>query len=131
MGYKTPEHFENILSFIENRKPAEKFREYLKRKAIEPVAKTDYQLKNDPLFLASPLMLSRSQSKNEKPVFVLFEAENCLEWCFHKDVLSLADIREKLKSFDIARLDAKDNKTVITTPFGKQMTQVNGMQVQK
>jgi len=120
VGYKSPDHFENIISFIEHRKPAEKFRDYLKRKAIEPVAKAEYQLKSDPLFLQPPLKLETAQ---DKPLLVLFEANNCLECSnFHKDVLSLPEIRQQLEKFNVARLDARDSSILVTMPSGEKIT---------
>lgn len=120
VGYKSPEHFENIISFIEHRKPDEKFRDYLKRKAIEPVAKAQYQLKSDQLFLKPPFKLDPDQGK---PLLVLFEANDCLECSnFHKDVLALPEIRQQLEKFNVVRLDARDSKTTITMPSGEQVT---------
>lgn len=120
VGYKSPEHFENIISFIEHRKADEKFRDYLKRKAIEPIARAEYQLKSDPLFLQPPLQLSTTQ---DKPLLVLFEANDCLECSnFHKDVLSLPEIRQQLEKFNVARLDARDSTTLVTTPSGEKIT---------
>jgi len=120
VGYKTPEHFENIISFIEHRNPNEKFRDYLKRKAIEPIARADYQLKSDPLFLPPPLDL---KPRHNKPLLVLFEANECLECSnFHKDVLALPEIRQQLDKFNVARLDARDSTTLVTTPSGEKIT---------
>jgi thioredoxin-related protein len=120
VGYKSPEHFENIISFIEHRKSGEKFRDYLKRKAIEPVAKTDYQLKSDALFLQPPLKL---EAGHNKPLLVLFEANDCLECSnFHNDVLALPEIRQQLENFNVARLDARNSKTLVTTPSGEKVT---------
>jgi thioredoxin-related protein len=128
VGYKSPEHFENIISFVENRKPNEKFRDYLKRKTINVVEKSDYKLKDDPLFLPATTLserqqLEHQQSAPQKPLLVLFEANNCLE-CenFHNDVLALPEIREQLEKFDVVRLDTNDSITSLTSPSGETFT---------
>ena len=123
VGYQSPEHFENLMSFIEYRKPNEKFKDYLKRKEIEPVAKVKYQLKSDPLFSLPPFNLKPEDSETGKPLFVLFEASDCLE-CknFHKDVMTLPEVRQQLEKFHVVRLDASDSKTIVTTPGGEQMS---------
>lgn len=123
VGYKSPEHFENIISFIENRQPNEQFAEYLKRKQIEVVEKTAYRLKADQLFKPATFLSKRHSSTPGKPLLILFETDNCLE-CnnFHNDVLSLPEVRDKLSQFDVIRLDSNDTETKIVTPAGQQTT---------
>ena len=54
---------------------------------------------------------------------MIFEKTGCAD-CedFHNDVLALEEVRERLGKFEVARLDADDDKSGVRLPNGKRAT---------
>lgn len=124
IGYQSPTRFKKILKYISSDSYITMtLQTYLKSKIdVEmPVLKT--ALKMEPFFKKPPYILEPGYRSEKKPLFVLFEKRACLE-CdyFHKAVLNLKEVRNKLEQFDVVRLDADDVKTPIITPDGKRIS---------
>ncbi len=99
-------------------------RDFLATKLPRDTDKNTYaKLKADVLFDEAPYILDRSQFAASEPLMVIFEKTGCTE-CeeFHKDVLTIKDVRGTLKQFQVVRLNATDNKTPVLLPDGKRIT---------
>ena len=125
-GYQKPERFKQIISFFEERKPGENFKDYVQRKSSLMTPKVTYKLKDDPLFLKPPYLLAAKKNTSDKPMLLIFETDNCVD-CrdLHANVLSLPEVRQALTEFNVIRLDKNDAKSTITVPSGNQITPAN------
>jgi thioredoxin-related protein len=123
VGYQTPERFELIMDYlISGAHQTRSFREYALEHtfADHAVYRT---LADDPLFMKPPYALSRHQVPADRPMLVLFERTGCADCAeFHDEVLASPDVRERLKHFDVVRLDATDRKTPVVRPDGEAST---------
>jgi thioredoxin-related protein len=125
VGYQSPERFQAILSYVtgmhyQNESLANYFARLSENVSRRPSV---YKLKEDSLFEKPPYALDRSHFPANQPLLVIFEKPGCVE-CeeFHDSVLSLKEVRSILKEFEIVRLDATDDKTVILAPNGNRLT---------
>ena len=126
VGYQTPERFALILDYLISGQPAtQSFRDYLLQRiearagdaSVYPV------LQDDPLFATPPYALARQPVAAERPLLVLFERVGCAACArFHRNVLSLDEVREVLGRFDVVRLDADDDRTPVLAPDGRRTT---------
>ncbi len=126
-GYYSPERFSQALDYLtDSAWEGRSWREYLAAQAEagdEARAVTsDEALRSDPLFAEPPFVLDRSRIAAERPLLVLFEEPDCARCArFHDQVLGDADIRERLRAFDVVRLRADDQQTPVLTPDGQRM----------
>ena len=125
VGYQSPERFQAILGYVTgkhylNEPLANYFARMSETVSVRPSAS---RLKEDMLFEKPPYALDRSRFPASQPLLVIFEKPGCAE-CdeFHASVLSLEEVRRLLKKFEIVRLDATDQKTVVLAPDGRRIT---------
>lgn len=126
VGYQTPERFALILDYlIDGRPETQSFRDFvLQRGAAQSEDDPVYPvLQSDPLFASPPYALARQPVAADRPLLVLFERVGCAA-CerFHRDVLSLDEVRATLGQFDVVRLDADDDQTPVLAPDGQRTT---------
>ncbi|MCF7983611.1 MAG: thioredoxin fold domain-containing protein [Thiohalocapsa sp.] len=118
-GYYDPQTFDRVLDYLiggHHREIA--LRDYLRAGQTSSEA-AGGDLLSDPMFAQPPYALDRSRVAAERPLLVLFESADCPR-CerFHREVLGDAPTRERLKAFDVVRLDAADDETPVLTPGG-------------
>jgi thioredoxin-related protein len=122
-GYYEPARFDRALNYLVGRHYEQvPFRNWLARQ--EPSERGVVHPKGlipDPLFAHPPFALDRTRVKAQRPLVVLFESADCPS-CerFHAEVLSDSQVREKLRGFDVVRLDAGDSSTAVLTPGGRR-----------
>ncbi|MDH3640068.1 MAG: thioredoxin fold domain-containing protein, partial [Gammaproteobacteria bacterium] len=127
VGYQSPERFGMILDYVSGGYfRTESLRDYLKRTVVKPASPQlggAARLKDDPLFTTPPYALDRRRFPASRPLLVIFEEVACDECAqFHEAVLSLPEVRELLKGFEIVRLDAADANTPVLAPDGSRVT---------
>ncbi|MCI0508287.1 MAG: thioredoxin fold domain-containing protein [Gammaproteobacteria bacterium] len=128
IGYQSPERFRVMLDYLTGghyqKKSLRDYTAQLANKQMSASAKP--QLKDDPLFGKPPYMLDRSRVSADRPLLVIFEEADC-QACgdFHRDVLALSEVRDILKQFDVVRFDARDTRTTVIAPDGRQMVPAN------
>lgn len=120
-GYQSPERFLKLLDFVIN--------EHYKKQSLQhffntiSTEKSSYTLKSDLLFENAPYLLDRSHFSAGEPLLVIFEKTGCKECkTFHDDVLTVKDVRDYLKDFEVVRLDANDTTTTVLLPNGEHLT---------
>jgi thioredoxin-related protein len=127
VGYQGPERFAVVLDYLAGEHaPAASFRDYLARReeaASNASAAAGADLRPDPLFAKPPYALDRSVAPARRPLLVIFEQGNCAG-CeqFHDQVLADSAVRESLGRFEVIRLDAADDGTVLAAPDGREVT---------
>lgn len=126
VGYQTPERFAVMLDYlIDGRPDSQTFREYLAHRLGKKRSDASRYpaLRADPLFASPPYALARQPVAADRPLLVLFERTGCAA-CehFHRDVLSLDEVRAVLGRFDVVRLDADDDETSVLAPDGQRTT---------
>ena len=125
VGYQSPQRFSRILDYlIDGHAGRVSLRDYLREVATSDAeTQANPHLNTDPLFMRPPYALDRSHFAAEQPLLVIFEKPAC-QACddFHREVLALEEIRGLLDGFEIARLDAEDDKTPVIAPDGKPTT---------
>ena len=119
-GYQTPERFGVVLDYVSGGHYNKvSLRDYYN--SLVAAAKPELKLIDDPMFVSPPYDLSTS---NGKPTMVLLEKNGCVDCnAFHKDVLTLDNVRQSLAKFNVMRLDIDDRTTEITLPDGSKTTQ--------
>ena len=124
-GYQAPERFQVILEYIVGEHyQHESINSYFSRISEKASTLVSYtSLKEDTIFERPPYALDRRHFSASQPLLVLFEEPGCLE-CqeFHNTVLSLKEVRDVLKKFEIVRLDVTDDETIILVPDGSRVT---------
>jgi thioredoxin-related protein len=121
-GYYEPARFTAALDYLVGGHHARMtWRDYLAEETRGGPTSGAWTLPEDTLFEPPPYALSRARMPAERPLLVLFEGAEC-ERCprFHEEVLGNAELRGKLASFDVVRLDAGDRQTPVLTPSGKR-----------
>ena len=125
VGYQAPQRFLHLRDYVAgDHYQTQTLRDFLATKLPRDTDKNTYaKLKTDVLFDEAPYILDRSQFAASEPLMVIFEKTACTE-CekFHKDVLTIKDVRGTLKQFQVVRLNATDNKTPVLLPDGKRTT---------
>jgi thioredoxin-related protein len=118
-GYQTPERFGVVLDYVSGGHYNKvSLRDYYN--SLVAAAKPELKLIVDPMFVSPPYDLSTS---NGKPTMVLLEKNGCVDCnAFHKDVLTLDNVRQSLGKFNVMRLDIDDKTTEITLPDGSETT---------
>jgi thioredoxin-related protein len=124
-GYFEPERFSRVLDYlIDGHWRQQPLKDYLAgtQPPPDPTARPG-GLIADPLFLAPPYALDRSQAPAERPLVVIFESADCAR-CprFHQEVIEDPDIRSQLQEMEVVRLDAADAQTPVLTPDGQRTT---------
>jgi len=121
-GYQTPERFGIVLDYVSGGHYSKvSLRDYYS--SLVAAAKPELKLIDDPLFVSPPYNLAPD---NGKPTMVLLEKNGCADCnAFHKDVLTIGQVRQSLEKFNVVRLDIEDNTTQITLPDGKKTTPVD------
>jgi thioredoxin-related protein len=77
----------------------------------------------NPIFEKPPYVFDRSHFAASRPLLVIFEEPACSECTnLHANVLSQKEVRQTLMRFEVARFDAKDDKTPILAPDGRKAT---------
>jgi thioredoxin-related protein len=125
VGYQDPERFRMLLDYLIGGQYRQvSFRDYLVvQPAASETASSAYRLKPDPLFSAPPFALDRSRIPAQRPLLVIFEADDCADCAsFHTEVLALPEVRELMADFEVVRLDARDDETPILGPDGTRTT---------
>ena len=81
----------------------------------------DSDIKQSPL--NNSYELNRNLLPTSKPLMLIFEKTGCTD-CeeFRNDVLRQQQMKNALKQFEVVRLDATNNKTIIITPDGNCTT---------
>jgi thioredoxin-related protein len=118
-GYQTPERFGVVLDYVSGGHYNKvSLRDYYN--SLVAAAKPELKLIDDPMFVSPPYDLSTS---NGKPTMVLLEKNGCVDCnAFHKDVLTLDNVRQSLGKFNVMRLDIDNKTTEITLPDGSETT---------
>jgi thioredoxin-related protein len=118
-GYQTPERFGIVLDYVSGGHYNKvSLRDYYN--SLVAAATPEVKLIDDPIFVPPPYDLSTS---NDKPTMVLLEKNGCADCnAFHKDVLTLDNVRQSLGKFNVMRLDIEDKTTEITLPDGSKTT---------
>jgi len=123
VGYYPPNKFKKVLDFLIDGKYKEVgLGRYLENHEKNNI-KSKLAIPKDRLFSTMRTNFNRTNRPSKKPLLLLLERSDC-EACvrLHKNILSNAIIRQKLKDFELAQLDIDDNKTGIVTPDGKHTT---------
>ena len=118
-GYQTPERFGIVLDYVSGgHYETVSLRDYYQ--SLVMAEKTDLKLIDDPMFASPPYRLAPD---NGKPTMVLLEKNGCVDCnAFHKDVLTIDQVRQSLAKFNVVRLDIEDTSTEITLPDGAKTT---------
>ena len=118
-GYQTPERFGVVLDYVSGGHYSKvTLRDYYN--SLVAAVTPEVKLMDDPMFVSPPYDLSTSSGK---PTMVLLEKNGCVDSnAFHKDVLTLDNVRKSLGKFNVMRLDIEDNTTEITLPDGSKTT---------
>jgi len=124
-GYQSPARFKKILGYVGGKHyRTQTLAEYLKRSerpnaTVQSVAR----LKQDPLFGKAPHRLQRNVIPASQPLLVIFEKPGCAECTdFHSAVLASNDVRSSLEKFEVVRLNALDNKSMVVLPDGSRIS---------
>jgi len=108
-GYRTPREFKTVLNFV-------------KDKAYEKTDLASYRSENlnDAVYELLPnknftdITDFKQASEQDKPIALLFEDKTCGECAqFHKDILTVPEIKNLMKAYNFVRLDALSNKEII------------------
>lgn len=123
-GYPAPQRFVKVLRYVTEGHYRElSFADYVQRTKPRNTPKGQLSLRADPLFSKPPYLLQRNVIPATQPLLVIFEEPGNPECgAFHSEVLSDRKLRHALGKFEIVRLDAQDNKTVLITPDGSRMS---------
>ena len=118
-GYQTPERFGIVLDYVSGgHYETVSLRDYYQ--SLVMAEKTDLKLIDDPMFTSPPYLLAPD---NGKPTMVLLEKNGCVDCnAFHRDVLTIDQVRQSLAKFNVVRLDIEDRSTEITLPDGAKTT---------
>lgn len=122
-GYYAPERFRRLLAYFEGGSYRRRsFRDFAVRQQAPGAERgVGHRLIPDPLFVAPPFMLDRSQSAADRPLLVLFERNGCPACSqFHISVLADPGVRALLQGFELVRLDAEDRDAPVLTPGGRR-----------
>lgn len=117
-GYYPPHKFSVALDFVADKRERElSFRDYLAQRQPPPAAG---RLHRQADYLRPPLDL-RAASRGDKPLLVLMEMKECPP-CdeLHGQILNRPELRESLRKFDVALVDAWSEASLIT-PDGKKV----------
>lgn len=124
-GYQTPTRFKQILGYLageyyQTESLASYFTKYAEKIAPTNISTT---LQDDPFFGKAPHILQRNRIHASQPLMLLFEKAGCEE-CqgFHRDVLANNEVRDALEKFEVVRLDATDDRTIVLAPDGSRTT---------
>jgi thioredoxin-related protein len=122
VGLYPPEKFNQVLDYLEGEHyKQEKLGQYLRR--VTTTKKQQGIQVDSTLFSKPPYNLDRSKQKGKRPLLVVFETPGCNPCArFHDRVLSDAEVRKLIQSFEAVQLDASDNTTKITSPDGTSLT---------
>ncbi len=123
-GYPSPERFKAVLQYVtDGHYRTVTFAEYLQRNKPKNQNQRNATLKSDPLFSKPPHLLQRNVIAAQQPLLVIFEEPGNQEVSdFHAGVLSNNNIRKSLGQFEVVRLNAMDEKSVLITPDGFRKT---------
>ena len=111
-GYYSPERFDAALDYVSGHHEEEgPFSEFYKQR--KPI-KVSGQLHPEPFFRKPPYNLLELADKNDKPLLVMFEQQQCRE-CdeLHTDIYQRKESLEQLARFNVIRFDMwSDTKLV-------------------
>ena len=122
VGYQSPERFRQVLAYVrDERYRDESLREFLNAASTDisdsPVGG---DLIADPLFSQPPHYLDRTRLAAQRPLLVIFARAGCRNCeVFQQGVMADHDVRERLRGFEIVRLDA-DGDTPVVRPDGRR-----------
>ena len=118
-GYRSPREFKTVLNFVQEKAYTKTDLASFRASHIDDTHSL-YTLKDDPLYESGTDLKKLAQQ--DKPLLILFEDKTC-DACkqFHKEVFDLQETRSILKKYQLIRLDAMSEKSIVT-PDGTQTT---------
>ena len=122
VGYQSPDRFRQVLAYMSGgHYRSQSLREFTSRSASDAAGPVAVRaLIDDPLFSAPPHYLDRSHLVADKPLLVIFVQAGCADCdLFAQDVLADEEVRDRLRGFEVVRLDAADDMPVIR-PDGRR-----------
>ena len=112
-GYYAPDKFEAVLDYVSGHHEEKiSFREYYQQRQT---VNASGQLHPQPFFRKPPYNLVELADKNDKPLLVMFEQQQCQE-CdeLHSDIYKRKETLQQLDRFNVIRLDMWSDEKLVT-----------------